>query len=44
MIELDKFKHYGKVMPNHFAYEIMRNIPQQIEKFFEIMRFDLDVS
>ena len=32
------------MLPNHFAFEIMRNIPNQIEKFFEIMRFDLDVG
>ena len=31
-------------MPNHFAHEIMRNIPNHVEKFFELMRFDLDVS
>lgn len=44
LIELDRFKHYSKVMPNHFAHEIMRNIPNEVEKFFELMRFDLDVS
>lgn len=44
LIELDKFKHYSKVMPNHFGYELFKDIPAQIEKFFEVMRFDLDVT
>lgn len=31
-------------MPNHFGYEMIRDLPAQIEKFFEVMRFDLDVT
>lgn len=44
LIELDHFKHYTKVMPNHFGYEMLKDIPMQIEKFFEVMRFDLDIT
>ena len=39
IIELDKFKVPSENKPlltNHFAFEVVRNIPSQIEKFFEL--------
>ncbi len=47
LIELDKFKvpvNDKPFLTNHFAFEVVRNIPFQIEKFFELQRFDLDVT
>ena len=39
LIELDKFKvplGNKTFLTDHFAYEVVRNIPFQIEKFFEL--------
>ena len=47
LIELDKFKVPvvdKPLLTDHFAFEVVRNIPSQIEKFFEMQRFDLDVT
>lgn len=44
LVELDKYKLSKKVITNHFAYEIIRQVPNQIEKFYELQGFELSVS
>ena len=47
LTELEKFKipmNETPILTNHFAFEVIKNLPTQIEKFFELQRFDLDVT
>lgn len=32
------------ILQQIFEYDIIKNIPKQVEKFFEIQQFDLDAS
>jgi len=44
---LEKFKvpeMIDSVNTNNFAFNLIKNLPSQIERFFELQRFDLDVT
>lgn len=45
LTELEKFKKVGEpALTNHFAYDVIKNLPSEIERFFELSRFDLDIA
>lgn len=45
LTEFEKFKIPNQpILINHFAFDIVKNLPSQVEKFFELQRFDLDIT
>lgn len=47
LLDFEKFKvpeMVDTVNTNNFAFNLIKNLPSQIERFFELQRFDLDVT
>jgi len=40
---LTEFEKFKLLETNHFGFELIKNLPTEIEKFFELKSFDLDV-
>ena len=47
-VDFEQFKgdkgKQTKILEQAFQFEMMKDIPSQIEKFFELQRFDIDLS
>lgn len=45
LTELEKFNKGEQVFAtNQFAYDVVKNLPTEVERFFELSRFDLDIA
>lgn len=48
LFEFERYKHsheeYNALLKQKFKFDIMSDLPSQIEKFFELQHFDLDIS
>ncbi len=44
LTQLEKFRTAEGIKINHFAFDVIKDLPSQIEKFFELQSFYLDIA